>query len=89
MCRETGESGPWCDDDLLGAETLQQATEVGFVDAVSIPHQIRRGGVVGKRFADLLSRPGSGRMIGDIHMHDAPAIVGEDHQDEQDPEGRS
>lgn len=27
-------------------------------------------------------------MVGDGHMHDAPALVGEDHQDEQQATGR-
>ena len=52
------------DHDLLDANTLQQATEVGSVAAVSIPDQIPRGGLVRKGFADLLPRPRGGRMVG-------------------------
>ena len=41
----------------------------------------------GKAFPDLLSCPRRGRMVGDIDMNDATAIVREDDEDEQDPEG--
>jgi len=57
------------DEDFLRAKTLQQTTEVGSVAAVSIPDQIRRGGLVGKGFADLLPRLGGGRMVGHIQVH--------------------
>src|SRR5262249_55403550 len=60
---------------FVSAKTLQQATEVVSVDAVSIPHQIRRGSVVWKRFADLLPRPRGRRMVGHVQMYDAAAVV--------------
>jgi hypothetical protein len=63
------------DKDFLRAHTLQQAIEVGSVAAVAITDQIRRGGLVGKGFADLLPRPGRGRMVGHIQMDDAAAVV--------------
>ena len=69
---------PWRDQDFLRAETLQQPIEVGSVAVVAIPHQIRRGGLVGKRVADLLARPRRRRMVGDIHMNDPAAVVGQE-----------
>ena len=65
---------------FLGAKTLQQTTEVGSVAAVAIAQEIRRRGVVGKGFPDLLSCPRRGRMVGDIDMNDATAIVREDDE---------
>ena len=79
---------PWRDQDFLCAETLQQPIEVGSVAAVAIPHQIRRGGLVWKRFADLLACPRRRRMVGDIHMNNAAAVVGQNDEDKQHPERR-
>ena len=47
------------------------------------------GRLVRKGFAYLLPRPrGSRRMVGDIQMDDAAAVVRENDEDKQDPEGR-
>ena len=61
--------------DFLCTETLQQATEVWSVHAVSIPQQIRRCGVVWEGFADLLPRPRRCRMVGRVEMDDTPPVV--------------
>ncbi len=37
---------------------------------------------------DLLGRPFSGRVFGDVEMQHAPPVVGEDDEDEEDVEGR-
>src|SRR5262249_38200985 len=71
----------WRRHHFLGAKTLHEATEVSSVDAIAIPQQIRRRGLVRKGFANLLSRPGSRRMVGHIQMNDAAAVVRQDEED--------
>jgi hypothetical protein len=56
------------------------------VDSVTIPKQIDGGGVVWEGVDELLGRPGGGRMLRDVEVDDAPAVVGEDDEDEEDAE---
>lgn len=54
------------------------------VDRVTIPQEPSRCRVVRERLNDLLDSPGGGRVVGDRVMDDAPAVVGEQHEDEED-----
>src|SRR4029450_433897 len=57
-------------------------------DAVPIAEEIRRRGVVREGIDDLLSGPGSGRMLGHVEVEDAAAVVGEHDKDEEDAQLR-
>jgi len=50
---------------------------------IAIPEEILRRFIPRKRLAQLLRGPRRGRMVGDGHVDNTPALVSEDHQDEQ------
>src|SRR5439155_20116929 len=50
--------------------------------------EIGRGGIVGEGVHDLLGRPSSAGMLGNIEVEDAPAIVSEHDEDKQDAQAR-
>lgn len=50
---------------------------------IAIPEEVSRGLVPGERFAQLLGGPRRGGMVGDGDVHDASALVRDEHQDEQ------
>src|SRR5438309_10027850 len=58
------------------------------VDAIAIAEEIGRRGVVREGVDELLGGPGGSGMLGDVEMEDAPALVGEHDEDEQDAEPR-
>jgi len=62
---------------------LDPAPERVAVDRVAIAQEIGRRGVVREGVHDLLGRPGGGGVRGDVEVEDAPAMVGEDDQDEE------
>ena len=53
------------------------------VDAVAIPEEVSRRGVVRAGVNDLLGRPGCGGALGHVEGEDPPARVGEDDEDEE------
>jgi hypothetical protein len=55
---------------------------------ITIVEQISRRFISRKSLAELMGRPRRGRMRGDRHVADASSIMGEEHQDEQEPVGR-
>jgi hypothetical protein len=62
--------------------------ERGSVDVVAVAEEIGRRGVVGEGAHDLLGRPGGGGVLGDVEVDDAPAMVGEHDEDEEDAQAR-
>lgn len=58
------------------------------VDAITIPDQITRSRIPGKRFHNLLRRPCRSRMFGHIEMHDTPTLVSQYDEHEEHPEFR-
>ena len=58
------------------------------VDAVAIAEEIGRGGVVRERVDEQLGGPRGSRMLGHIEVEDAPAVVGEHDEDEEDAQAR-
>ena len=58
------------------------------VDRVAVAQEVGRGGVVREGVHDLLGCPGRGGMLGDIEVEDAPPVVGEYNEDEQDAQAR-
>jgi hypothetical protein len=55
---------------------------------IAIAEQIARRFIPGERIAKLLHGPRGSGMLRDVDMHNAPAIMGEEHQDEQQPARR-
>src|SRR6267378_1312525 len=70
--------------DFTDAHALQALPEHVTVDGVATAEEIRWGGVVREGVHDLLDRPSGGGMLGDIEVEDAPAVMGEDDQNEED-----
>jgi hypothetical protein len=75
------------DPDLLDSHGVYDPLELLAVDAVAVAEKESWGGVPRERFADLLPRPVCGRMRGHVEVKDAPAIVSQDDEDEEDAEG--
>ena len=59
------------------------------VDAVPIVEEIGRCGVVREGVDKLLGGPGGGGMLGDVEVDDAPPMVSEHDEDEEDAPPRS
>ena len=55
---------------------------------IAIAEQIARQFIPGERVAKLLHGPRGRGMLRDGDMHHAPAIMGEEHEDEQQPARR-
>src|SRR2546422_6759456 len=60
-------------EDFTDAHALHALPEHVTVDRVAIAEEIGRGGGVREGVHDLLDRPGSGGMLGDIEVEDAAA----------------
>ncbi len=75
-------------DDLLDAQPRQAMTEAIAVDGVPITEQISElGSFCWEGFDDLLGGPCGGGMGGDVEVEDSPAVMGEDHETEEQAEG--
>ena len=74
----------WGGEDFLETHALHAAPKLFAVDGVAIAQKIRRCRVVREGVYDLLGRPVGGGMLGDVEEHDAPAVVGEHDEDEED-----
>jgi hypothetical protein len=60
--------------------------EVLTVNPVTITQEIGRRGLIRKGVHDLLGGPVGGGMLGHIEVDNAPAMVGEHDEDEEDAE---
>ena len=74
-------------DDFGDAHASHSALEDVAVDAVSISVQPAGRRVVRKCVDHLLSGPAGRRMISDVDMHDAPAVMRQQDPDEQHAAG--
>src|SRR5437899_4807547 len=70
-------------EDFTDVHALHALPEHVTVDRVAIAEEVRRGGVVREGVDDLLGRPSSGGMFGDIEVEDAPPVMGEYDEYEQ------
>jgi hypothetical protein len=73
-----------CREDFRDAHALDSMPELFAIDAVAIAEEIGRRGVVREGLHDLLGRPARGLVLGHVEVDDAPAVVGEHDQDEED-----
>ncbi len=62
---------------------LHASLERVAVDLVAIAEEIRRGSVFREGVHELRGRSVGGGMLGHVEVEDAPALVGEDDQDEE------
>jgi hypothetical protein len=77
---------PWGDHDLLDPHMLYPLPKGSAIDAVPIAQEIPRGLVPREGINDLLGGPLRGRMLGDVEVDDAPAVVSEHDEDEENAE---
>src|SRR5207302_11471707 len=61
--------------DLTDAHAIHAFAERMAVDGVAIAEETGRSGIVGEGVHDLLGRPSSAGMLGDVEVEDAPTIV--------------
>ena len=76
----------WRRDDLFHAHRHHRRAERLPVCAVAVADQISRRRVPRKGFAQLLCHPIRGRMCGDAEMLDAPPLMTQHDEDEQNGE---
>ena len=75
-------------EDFLDPQALYSVPKRLAVNAVTVAQEIGRRGVVREGFHDLLSGPLGGGMLGHIEMDDAPAMVSEYEENEEDTQVR-
>jgi len=75
-------------EELPDTDRPDDPPELVAVGAIPIRQQVARlSAPSAKGLPDLLGGPRGGRMGGDVEVNDAPAIVGENHEAEEKPEG--
>ena len=75
-------------EDLPDANRPDDPLECIAVGTIPIPQQVARlGAVSGEGLPDLLRGPSRRRMSGDVEVEDAPPVVGENHETEEQAEG--
>ncbi len=78
----------WGGEDLPDTDRPDDTPEFVAVGTIPIAQQVARlGAVSGKGLPDLLGGPRGGGMGGDVEVNHAPAVVGEDHEAEEQAEG--
>jgi hypothetical protein len=80
--------GARCREDLGDAHAFRAPPELVAVNAVAIAKKVARRRVAGESLDDLLRRPGGSGGIGDVKVHDLPAMMQQDHQDVEHAKGR-
>ena len=78
--------GTWCNENLLDSEGINATREVLAVDTVAVTDQIPGNRIPRKRSDELSAGPFSRWMFGDVKVNDAPPIMGEHEEHEQDAE---
>ena len=72
-------------DDLSDAHSSNSGTKVGAVDGIAVAEEIAGDRITTRKsFDHLLRRPLGRRMTGHVEVHNAPAVVGEDDEAEQE-----
>ena len=73
-------------EKLLDSHALYAIPELLTIDLVTIPEEVSGGGVVREGVDELLSGPLGGGVLGDVKVHDPPAVVSEHDEDKEDDE---
>src|SRR6267143_1269260 len=73
-------------EDFGDPQALHAVPKLLAVDLVAVAQEIGRCGVVRESVHDLLGGPVGGGVLGHVEMDDAPAMVGEHDEDEEDAE---
>jgi hypothetical protein len=76
-------------DDFTDPHPLDALAKRVPVDAVATAEKITRRRIVPERVDELPGGPGGGGMLGDVEVNEAPAVVGEHDEDEEDAEPSS
>src|SRR5882724_1019064 len=74
---------PRGDHDLFDAHIVDLLVKWCAIYTIAIPPQIACDLIPGKGLDHLLRGPLRCRVLGDVEVHDAASLVGEDHQDEE------
>ena len=75
---------PWCNENLFDAHSFDPGCEGVAVDSVAVPNHKPGSAVFRKCFDDLLCGPNRRRMLRNIEVDDAAAIVRQDNEDIDD-----
>jgi len=73
-------------EDFGDPHALHSVPKLLAVDLVTVAQEIGRRGVVRESVHDLLGGPVGGGVLGHVEVDDAPAMVGEHDEDEEDAE---
>jgi hypothetical protein len=71
-------------EDFRDAHTVHAMPELLAVDPVTIAQEVDRSGLVWEGVHDLLGGPVGGGMLRDVEVDDAPAVVSEHDENEED-----
>jgi hypothetical protein len=77
----------WSADNFGDAHGGHATSERVAVDRVPVSDEPSRRGVLREGFNDLLGGPVCGRVFGDGEVDDSPALVREEHKDEEHAAG--
>src|SRR4029450_6205923 len=73
----------WRREDLVNPHGRHPVPELLAIDLVTISEEVRRRGLVREGVHELLSRTGGGGMPGAVEVDDAPAVMSEHDEDEE------
>ena len=68
-------------DLVFQSQAFDAANEIGAIDAIPVPKQIRRRSSKRKGFDHLLGGPGGGGSLGDVEVKHFAPLMGQDHED--------
>src|SRR5258705_13837488 len=71
----------WCREDLDDANPSHSSSELVAVGAIAIAQEVARCRVIGECLDDLLRSPSCRWGLSDVEVHDAAAMMHEDHED--------
>ena len=73
-------------EDFLDPQALHAVPKLLAVDLVAVAEEVGRRGVIREGVDDLLGGPVGGGMLGHVEVDDAPTMVGEHDENEEDAE---
>jgi len=74
----------WCGNHLLDAHVLDALLEVPTIDTVTISQKVSGCFIPWESIDDLLGSPLGSWIRGDVEMQDAPSVMSQDQEDEED-----